>query len=70
MIYFKKFGCFLPGFSVLPVILAFIPVGSEYEPGDPRRCPAHLFADVLDIGVFFCLQDDLVVDMADNTPVS
>ena len=34
----------------------------EYEPGDPRRCLAHLLTDALDIGVFFCFQDDLVVD--------
>ena len=42
-------------FSVLPVCFTFVPVGPQYKPRNPRRCPAHLFADVLDDGVLSCL---------------
>ena len=52
--------------SFLPVSLAFISIGSQHEPGNPRRCPAHLFADVLDAGVLFCFQNDLVVHVPDD----
>ena len=52
---------------VLSVIITFVSVGPQHEPGNPRRCPAHLFADVLDAGVFFCLQNDFVVDMPDDS---
>ena len=53
-------------FLVLSVIITLISVGPQHEPGNLRRCPAHLFADVLDAGVLFCFQNDLVVHVPDD----
>lgn len=54
------------GKSIFFIKIALIPVCPEQQSFGPVRCPAHLLTDDIDTGVFGTLDNQFIMDMADD----
>ena len=58
------------GKSIFLIKITFVAISPEQQSFGPGRCPAHLLTDGIDAGVFGTLDNQFIMDMADDSTTS